>query len=445
MAKILVLSRGVVARDMASTGIRAYHMARVLAEQLPEAQVTLAVPNEPDIPPPHSRVRLVRYESQWGSVREMRDHDIIISRNFPPHVISIFAQKLFVLDSFTALFIEWMELSKRKAFRKGRKSWMAANQRYLNLQFTLADYIICSNERQRDVWVGALSALGLITPEVYDRDSTLYDLIGVVPYGVPPGRPEHTKQVLKGVVPGIRETDTVLIWNGLLVEWFDAETVIQAMAEVSRTRADVKLFFLGTQHPEWVTGTEAPPVRRAIELSKQLSLYNRSVFFNVGWVPYREIGNYLNEADMGICTGFDNLEARYSFRTRFVDLIWAELPIVCTRGDVLADRIEREPLGVAVPPEDAQALAAGILRLAGDKDFYQHCRSNLRTVKEEMRWERAMAPLVEFCRGGKAIAASKRQRLLPLLQHSALYLLGKTLTRVAQRGEPGPFETASLG
>ena len=62
-----------------------------------------------------------------------------------------------------------------------------------------------------------------------------------------------------------------------------------------------------------------------------------------------------------------------------------------------------------------------------------------------MRWERAMAPLVEFCRGGKEIAASKRQRLLPLLQHSALYLLGKTLTRVAQRGEPGPFETASLG
>ncbi len=445
MTKILVLSRGVVGRDMASTGIRAFHMARVLAEQLPEAQVTLAVPNEPDVPSPHPRLHMVRYQSQWASVRQMRDHDIIISRNFPPHVISIFARKLFVLDSFTALFIEWMELSKRKLYQKGRKSWMAANQRYLNLQFALADYIVCSNERQRDVWVGAMSALGLITPRVYDRDNTLRDLIGVVPYGVPPGRPQHTKQVLKGVVPGIRETDKVLIWNGLLVEWFDAETVIEAMAEVSRVRDDVKLFFLGTQHPEWVTGTNAPPVRRAIDLSKQLGLYERSVFFNFGWVPYPEIGNVLAEADMGICTGFDNLEARYSFRTRFVDLIWADLPIVCPRGDVLADRIEREPLGVAVPPTDAKALADGILRLVADDDFYQLCRRNLLTVKEEMRWERVLAPLVEFCRNGEGIAASKRERLLPLLRHSALYLLGKAITRAAQRGQPGPFETTSLG
>ena len=430
---------------MASTGIRSYHMARVLAEQLSEAQVTLAVPNEPDIPSPHPRLQMTRYRSQWDSVRQMRDHDIIISRNFPPHVISLFGHKRFVLDSFAALFIEWMELSKRTMYRTGRRSWMAANQRYLNLQFTLADYIVCSNERQRDLWVGALSVLGLITPGVYDRDSTLRDLIGVVPYGVPPGRPQHTRQVLKGVVPGIGENDKVVIWNGLLVEWFDAETVIRAMAEVSRARDDVKLFFLGTQHPEWVTGTEAPPVRRAIALSKQLGVYERSVFFNFGWVPYQEIGNFLAEADIGIGAGFDNLEARYALRTRFVDLIWAELPIICTGGDLLAERVARDPLGIAVPPEDVQALVSAILRLVDDHDFYQRCRRNLSAAREEMRWERVLAPLVAFCRSDRGIAASKGQRLLPLLRHSALYLLGKTLTRVAQRGQPGPFETASLG
>jgi glycosyltransferase involved in cell wall biosynthesis len=278
--------------------------------------------------------------------------------------------------------------------------------------------------------VGALSALGLITPEVYDRDTMLEGLVGVVPYGVQPGRPEHTRQVLKGVVPGINEGDKVVIWNGLLVEWFDAKTVIRAMAEVSRVRDDVKLFFLGTNHPDWVTSVEAPPVREAMELSKELGVYERSVFFNVGWVPYREIGNYLTESDIGICAGFDNIESRYAFRTRFVDLFWAELPIVCNSGDVLADRVERDPLGVTVPAGDAGAFAAAILRLVEDQEFYQRCRSNMPAIKEEMSWERSLAPLVAFCCSGESAAAPKRHRFLPLVRRTIAYLIERTLAPV---------------
>jgi glycosyltransferase involved in cell wall biosynthesis len=262
---------------------------------------------------------------------------------------------------------------------------------------------------------------------VYDQDSTLRRLIDVVPYGVQPGRPQHSRQVLKGVVPGIRETDKVLIWNGLLVEWFDAKTVIRAMAEVSRVRDDVKLFFLGLQHPDYVTSVEAQPVREAMDLCKELGVYERSVFFNVGWTPYNDIGNYLSEADIGVCAGFDNIETRYAFRTRFVDLFWAELPIVCTSGDVLAERVERDPLGISVPPGDAQAFADAILRLVDDHDFYERCRSNMPAIKEELSWERVLAPLVEFCRSGESIAAPKSQRLLPLLRRSAAYLVEKTL------------------
>jgi hypothetical protein len=40
--KILVMRRGVVGEDMASPGVRSYHNARMLAEQLPEATGALA-------------------------------------------------------------------------------------------------------------------------------------------------------------------------------------------------------------------------------------------------------------------------------------------------------------------------------------------------------------------------------------------------------------------
>jgi glycosyltransferase involved in cell wall biosynthesis len=229
--------------------------------------------------------------------------------------------------------------------------------------------------------------------------------------------------VIKGVVPGISENDTVLIWNGSIMEWFDAATVIRAMVEVARVRVDVKLFFLGIEHPDFVTGMLFDPPRDAVELSKELGLYNKTVFFHDEWVPYAEIGSYLVEADIGVCAGFDSMETRYAFRTRFVDLFWAELPIVCTRGDVLAERVERDKLGVVVDPGDVEAFAAGILRLVEDKTFYKTCQANAPAVKADLSWERVLAPLVAFCRADSSIASTKRQRFPRLLVHSAIACL----------------------
>jgi glycosyltransferase involved in cell wall biosynthesis len=408
---------------MASTGIRSYHTARVLAEALPEASVTLAVPNEADIPSPHPRLRIVRYRNQWASLLQMLNHDIIISRNFPPLLITLFSRKLLALDFYSAFLIEWLEVSKRIPNPFRRRLWAASNRHYIDLQLTLADYVFCANERQRDVWVGALSTLGLTPPRVYNQDTTLRRLIDVVPYGVQADRPKRDRRVLKGIVPGIRATDKVLIWNGSIMEWFDAKTVVRAMAEVSRVRDDVKLFFLGTEHPDFVTGLLSAPARETLELSQELGLYDRSVFFNVGWVPYEEIGDYLAEVDIGVCASFDNLENRYSFRTRFVDLFRAGLPIVCTRGDVLAERVEHDPLGTAVAPGDAKAFAEAVLRLLDDQQLYQRCQCNLAAIREELNWERVLAPLVEFCRSGRSIAVPKGKRLLPLLRLAAVYLL----------------------
>jgi glycosyltransferase involved in cell wall biosynthesis len=422
MTSILVHARGAVGRTMGSTGVRCYHMARVLAQQLPEAQVTLSIPNDPGTTSPHPRLRVVQHHNARDTFLQMLRHDIIISRNFPPHMMALFPQKRLVLDFYSVLFVEWLAFGMRIPSIGRRKLWSTANRHYVDYQLTLADYLFCSNERQRDLWIGALSALGLVTPPMYDHDSTLRRLVDVIPYGIQPGRPRHAKRVLKGVVPGIRETDKLLIWNGSIMEWFDAETVVRAMAKVARVRDDVKLFFLGTEHPDWVTGMLFDPPRAALHLSEELGLLDSSVYFNFGWVPYQEIGNYLAEADIGVCAGLDNLEARYAFRTRYVDLFWAELPVICTRGDVLAERIQQGPLGIVVPPGDVDAYADAILRLVDDQDFYQSCQAGMPAIKEELSWESVLRPLVEFCRNPESIAAPKRQRLLPLLRRSVWYL-----------------------
>ena len=56
----------------------------------------------------------------------------------------------------------------------------------------------------------------------------------------------------------------------------------------------------------------------------------------------------------------DHLEARYAFRTRMLDYLWAGPPVVATRGDALGDSSTASGLGRTVPPGDAAAFAGGL-------------------------------------------------------------------------------------
>ena len=72
-------------------------------------------------------------------------------------------------------------------------------------------------------------------------------------------------------------------------------------------------------------------------LADGLGLAGTHVFFNEGWVDYESRQDYLLEADIGVSAHIDHLEASLSFRARILDYLWAGLPVVATRGDVLAD------------------------------------------------------------------------------------------------------------
>ena len=92
-----------------------------------------------------------------------------------------------------------------------------------------------------------LSALGLIDPIAYDHDDSLRRMIDVAPHGVRPEKPQHDKQVFKGVFPGVKESDTVIIWNGGTVHWCAPQPFLQALPLVSKQRAAIKALFLGVQ------------------------------------------------------------------------------------------------------------------------------------------------------------------------------------------------------
>ena len=75
-----------------------------------------------------------------------------------------------------------------------------------------------------------------------------------------------------------------------------------------------------------------------------------------------------------------------------------------TEGDSFADLVRRERLGVVVPPEDAAALAGALERVLFDEEFAAGCRERIARVREDYTWDRALAPLLAYCRNPRPAA-----------------------------------------
>jgi glycosyltransferase involved in cell wall biosynthesis len=425
--RILLLAGAPYGERMSSPGIRAHHMARVLVERIPDASVTLAVPavtvqgsteNAP--------CRIVHY-TKLTAAREIAKHDIIISTGFPAVALLFFPWKTYVLDFFTMYFLEWIESSMDDPHFKParRRAWVSQARKLLNIQLTFADFVLAASERQRDAYLGAMMNLGLISPQSHAKDRTLHKLIGLAPHGIRNEPLEHTRQVIKGRYAGIKETDKLILWNGGIVAWYDPATLIRAMAEISQERDDVKLVFVGSSYPGIGSLGLGHRFREALEVSRELGLYNRSVFFDLGWIPYEEMKNYTLEADISVCTYHEGMENNFSLRTRFMDIFWAEVPLICTQGDVLAELVHERRLGLTVKEGDAAGVAAAIRRLLDDREYFDECKRNLRAIKPFLTWEVALDPLITFCNGGESIAKPKSERIVPLVSRIA----GHEITR----------------
>ena len=258
----------------------------------------------------------------------------------------------------------------------------------------LGDAFLCASERQRDHWLGALAALGRVSPELYARDAALRSLVAVVPFGLDPA-PPSPEPAVKGVLPGIGASDRLLLWGGGIWNWLDPLTVIRAVGRLSEGRSDVKLLFLGTKHPSSAVA-EMTMADQAVALAAELGLDGSSVFFNRDWVPYDERLAWFADADLGVSAHQESFEARLAFRTRLLDHIAAGTPMVVTGGDVLGDLVQSRGMGRALAPGDVDGWTVALAELLDDDRAYAAARKAVEAAQDELSWGRIGEPLAEL-------------------------------------------------
>ena len=431
MSRVLMVSSEVVGEKISGPAIRAIELSRVLSST---HDVTLAVPNVTSV---DVGVPLVTYRPETlHEVAAPFDAVFVAGLTLAcsPGLAGLAVPIILDIYPFT---LENLELHASDPMQ-GRIRDSEGLLHAVWTQFARADFLVTVSEKQRDLWLGLLQAMGRINPHNYDEDPTLRRLIDVVPFGLPADPPEQRAHAIKGARPGIGAGDFVAYFGSGLYDWLDPVTAVRAAGLAASRNPRIRLFFPATKHPN----PDVSPMAALAEtrrVSDELGLTDRVVFFH-DWVPYASRADFLLDSDVGLSLHNNHLETAYAFRTRVLDYLWAGLPVIGTAGDVFAGLIESRDLGAVVPVRDAEALARALLRLAEHERPRDHYAARVTAVADGLKWPRISGPIEAFCRSPRpAPDRAAGYRFVPAgtAHQRKPGKLGKALASLQQSGPAG--------
>lgn len=391
--RLLIISHDVIDEKMAGPGMRYLEMGKALSGDL---QVTIAVPAETKLVLPEVDLKAYRDDHPEYLKNLVDKCDVLLISSFLaerfPFLSNTNARIVvdfydpFVLENLHYYFDEPPE-----------------NQHYLNQQSVeitnklarIGDFFICGNERQRDYWLGVLTANGRVNPENYRLDPELRSLIDVVGIGHPE-RPPKPGNFLRDIHPHVPEEAKIVLWGGGIWNWLDPLTLIRAWPQVLDRIPLARLVFLGSRHPNpQIPGHEM--ARKAMILAEEIGEKDKSILF-IDWISYQDRESLLSEADIGVTLHPIHVETRYSIRTRMMDYFWAKLPVIVTEGDITSEWVQEYQLGEVVPPFDPDAVARAMVSILGrSKDSWAPAFDNFQEI---MTWKNVVAPLRKYCLEG---------------------------------------------
>jgi len=367
MTRVLVLSNEPLGEVMAGPAIRATELARVLADT--GHDVTLR-----DTEDRHEIRRLAG------------EAEVVLLQGWVLERVPALADSgaRIVVDLYDPFGLELLMLIEAEPAAR-REAAQANALRALHDQLRAGDFFLCASERQRDYWLGWLEALGRINPRTHGADPDLRALIDVVPFGVPSEPPRGTRETGPRATFGIGADELMLLWGGGVYDWFDPVTVVRAVERVEGAH----LVFMAAGHPN-----PELPTARALGAAREAA--GPRVHFHDGWVEYDHRADWLLDADAGVSAHHEHVETRFAFRTRILDYLWAGLPVLCTRGDALADEVQRADLGATLAPGDVDGWVAEIENLK-DAERRAACGARAAEVASTLTWEQVSGPLAAYC------------------------------------------------
>ena len=362
---------------MGGIGIRYMQLARHLHARGHE--VLLVTPGDPALVPPvpFARENLRRFslpglgELLAGCraviTQGQLANDVVLAEPRPPVVIDLYDPWL--VENFAYAPGQGLEI-----FRNDLASW--------TLQLQRGDFFLCSSELQRTYYLGFLTALGRVHPELVDGDPDCRTLIAPVPFLVEEALPEH-----RVLLPPRGEGERRVLFGGVY-DWYDPWTLLEALERLDDP--EVQVLFVRTPNPETTPGSL---LDRLETRCRELGWLGRRARF-LDWAPADRRHDLLRDVDVMTSPHRGSLESGLSLRTRYLEALAVGCPVIATAGGAISDLLERYGAGEVVPPRDPAALAAALGRVLARPP--PDPAAGAAALLEGFRPARALAPLLAF-------------------------------------------------
>jgi len=251
------------------------------------------------------------------------------------------------------------------------------------------DHYICATPKLRDYYLGIISLIGKINHNTFNTE-----LVSTIP-NIFETNFSSNKRVLRKQY--FKKNDKVIISLGAIYPWFSPTPVIAAMPMILSRVEDAKLLILGGKHP---SGFYAEGYNNAVQLSKKLNLYRRSVHF-LNWVTKEESYAYTSEADLSVLISKDSLEDEFAYRTRTLTPLLLGIPTVTNGSDYISRLIHNYQAGVVLPNESPQTISRELTKLLLDKKLHRKAKRNTKMVITHIKRDINVKPLIKFLENPK--------------------------------------------
>ena len=303
-----------------------------------------------------------------------------------------------ILDCYVPIYVE---VSARDSDHKDRE-YQAFKIDVIRWQRVLqrGDLFLCANSAQKDFYRGVLAAVGRINPITYGED-----YIHIVPYGVYREEPVQKNHPIDKLI-GEDEGYYKVLWFGGIYPWFDIRELADAIKKVNKT-IPTKLVVVGAKNP---FNTHPDFVARYDKFVKYIQENDLEQYVVLQeWVNFNDRADWYLDADVVVVFNKLGEENKLAWRTRLVDFMWADLPVLTNGGDPLGEEMISNNAAVRIEDTTADVVAAAILNAlkSGDKSVAE-LKKSMQKLKQAYYWDVVtMAISNKIYKGGRAKDAAQ--------------------------------------
>lgn len=184
--------------------------------------------------------------------------------------------------------------------------------------FWLGDFLMTAGQREKYYLLGLLAASKKLSLNTQNKNSSL---IHVIPMTPPPKPPKLQEKTIDK-----KPEELILLIAGAFLPWYDYTTFFKALEILyKKGETNFKVIFMGGNPRD-------PKFEKTIRKMTETSTLQEKLIYT-GLVPFKKRANYYLSADVAINIPSPTIEDELSVRTRIVDYLWAQLPIITPARD----------------------------------------------------------------------------------------------------------------